>query len=70
MELTPKVRRKLFRELERKGWRVEPSSDGWKCFSPDGKKIITIHATCSDYRAGMNILSEFKKAGFEYSGKR
>lgn len=70
MELTPKVLKKLVRELERTGWQIEETKKGYQCKSPDGLKIVTMHKTCSEYRAGKNVLSELRKGGFEYSGKR
>lgn len=69
MELTPKAMRKLVKELEKSGWRVEEMKSGYKFFSPDGEKIVTMHKTCSDHRAGRNILAELRQGGFEY-GKR
>lgn len=64
MELNPKALRKLFKQLESQGWAIEKSNQGWKCKSPNGQKIVTVHNTVSDHRAGKNILSELRKAGF------
>lgn len=62
--MKPKERKELFRQLQRAGWRVTQARKGWKCYSPDGRHIVTIHNTTSEYRGTRNVLSEFKKAGF------
>lgn len=64
-----KDRKRLFAELEASGWRIERSKSGWKCYSPCGRYIVTMHATPSEYRGARNIMSEFRKAGFQ-SGQR
>lgn len=66
MQFKSKNLRKLIKDLEAQGWRVEPSRSGWKCFSPDGVTVVTIHRTPSDHRAGKNILSELRKGGYSY----
>lgn len=70
MELTPKVMRKLIRELEREGWTIEETKSGYRCKSPNGQKIVTMHKTCSEYRAGKNVLSELRQGGYEHNVKR
>lgn len=70
MELKPKVMKKLVKDLEKAGWVVERTKSGYLCKSPDGKKIVTMHHSCSEYRAGRNVLSELRAGGFEYSVKR
>lgn len=70
MELDRKTLRRLRRELEDAGWRIEETKSGFKCKSPDGKKTVQIHNTTSEYRAGKNILSQLRQGGFEFNGKR
>ena len=60
----PKELKKLFARLKKAGWRIAPSKSGWKCMSPDGKRIVTVHSSASDHRAMLNLRSEFRKAGF------
>lgn len=57
--------RKLVKEVERQGWRVEDRGQRWLCFSPNGHTIVTIHKTPSDHRAIRNTLSELRKGGFD-----
>jgi hypothetical protein len=55
----------LIRDLERQGWRCEPSTDGWMCYPPDKTNgPVSIHKTPSDgnwYNACLRLL---KKRGF------
>lgn len=49
------------------GWRVETrGSNHRQAYSPDGKYIITVAATPSDWRAHMNVKAQFKRAGLDF----
>ncbi len=57
--------KKLVRQLEQQGWRVEERGARFMCFSPDGRTIVPIHKTPSDHRWLKNTLSELRKGGFD-----
>jgi len=65
------MQKRLQRQLTRAGWRLERGNKGGaatKCFSPDGEHIVVMHETPSEYRGQKNLLSEFRRAGFEFHG--
>jgi hypothetical protein len=68
--MNQKQQKKLFRELKRAGWRLEQYSKGMKCFSPDGQSLVIVHTSPSENRAGKNLLSEFRRAGFDPDGRK
>jgi hypothetical protein len=57
--------RKLVKRVERAGWRVEPTRDGWKMFSPNGTDIVTVHTSSSDKRALKNTVGDLRRAGLD-----
>lgn len=63
-----KTQKKLHKELRRAGWRLERHKGGMKCYSPNGKSIVVMHETPSEYRGEKNLMSEFRRAGFEPDG--
>lgn len=66
--MEPKRQKKLFKQLKRAGWRLETYRKGMKCFSPDGDHLVVVHVSNSDHRADKNLISEFRRSGFEFDG--
>ena len=61
-----KAMKKLTKQAEAQGWRVEPTRNGHIRFlAPDGKTIVIWASTPSDHRAWKNGLSQMKRAGFQ-----
>jgi len=51
-------------------WCFERTKNNhWKFFSPDGKHIIVISGTPSDWRAQKKAYADFRKAGMTIKGK-
>jgi len=57
---------KLFKELERQGFRIETKKKGYMIYPAD-KSLgqVTVHKTPSDNRAWNNMLSELRRCGFD-----
>ena len=48
------------------GWRIEQTTGNhWQFFSPDGKTIIVVAGTPSDWRAQRKVAAQFKRVGLE-----
>lgn len=51
------------------GWTFERTKKNqWQFFSPDGKHIIVVSGTPSDWRSQRKIYAQFKKAGLLIKG--
>ena len=37
--------KKLIKEVEKRGWTADPTSDGYQLKHPDGEHMVTIHKT-------------------------
>ena len=61
--------RKVIREAERQGWRVEQTKGGhWRFYAPDGVNIVHAAGTPSDRRSFDNTIAQLRKYGFEWRG--
>lgn len=61
--------KKIIRELERQGWRVERRKSKSTAFSPDGVTQVPIHHTPSDGKGLKNLVSQLKRGGYQRSWK-
>lgn len=62
--------RKIIREAERQGWRVETTRGGHLSFyAPDGENIVTTGSTPSDRRSLDNHIARMRKYGFSWKGR-
>jgi len=51
-------------------WTFERTNNNhWKFFSADGKHIIVVSGTSSDWRAQRKAYADFKRAGLVIPGK-
>jgi hypothetical protein len=58
--------RKLRRDLERKGWRVEKRKEYWLLFPPDGSTApARMPGTPSSQRTWHNLLADLKRKGYK-----
>jgi hypothetical protein len=57
--------KKLLKDAEEQGWRVEKKKAGWMLYSPDGVTKVMIHKTASDHRALDNAISLMRPGGFD-----
>lgn len=58
------------RLAKEQSWTFERTKNNhWKFFSPDGKNIVVISGTPSDWRAQRKAYSDFKKAGMKIKEK-
>lgn len=58
--------RKLRRDLERKGWRVEKRKEYWLLFPPDGSTApARMPGTPSSQRTWSNLLADLKRKGYK-----
>ena len=61
--------RELVRELERQGWRVEPTKGGhFRAFPPQGSPVV-LPSTPSDRRALANTIALLRARGFVWKGR-
>jgi hypothetical protein len=61
--------KKLVREAERQGWRVEPTKSGhWRFYAPDGEHIVHASGTPSDHRSLDNLVAQMRRYGFKWKG--
>ncbi len=59
--------RELIEEAQRQGWRAERTQRGhWQLFAPDGRTIVTLPGTPSDWRAFRNTIAQMRRAGFRW----
>lgn len=63
--------KKLFKEAERQGWRIEGGRKGQvKLIPPDPtKQIVFVHTTPSDHRAMKNTIAEMRRQGIQWPPK-
>lgn len=55
----------LIQEAERQGWRAVRTQKGhWALYAPDGRTIVHLAGTPSDWRAIHNAISRMRRAGF------
>jgi hypothetical protein len=58
--------KKLRRDLERKGWRVEKRQEYWLLFPPDGSTApARMPGTPSSQRTWSNLLADLKRKGYK-----
>ncbi len=53
------------------GWRVEPSSDGYKLYAPSGSGIVLIHKTPSARNWQRKAVSQIRRfdPNFKWKGR-
>jgi hypothetical protein len=53
------------------GWRVEPSSDGFKLFAPSGTGIVVIHKTPSARHWQRKAVGQIRRydSDFKWKGR-
>lgn len=61
--------RRIVRELEKQGWRVERRKSKSVAFSPDGVTEVPVHHTPSDKKSLKNLVSQLKRGGYRPGGK-
>ncbi len=61
--------RRIIRELERQGWRVEWRKSKSMAFSPDGVTQVPVHHTPSDKKSLKNLESQLKRGGYTPEGR-
>lgn len=60
----------LKRLAKEQNWTFERTKNNhWKFFSPDGKHIIVVSGTPSDWRSQRKAYADFKKAGMKIKEK-
>jgi hypothetical protein len=52
------------------GWKVVPSSNGWKVFGADGAFQTVIHRTYHDHRSIDNLRARLRRAGLDLDNGR
>lgn len=58
--------KKLRRDLERNGWRVEKRKEYWLLFPPDGSTApARMPGTPSSQRTWSNLLADLKRKGYK-----
>lgn len=58
--------KKIIRECERQGARIEQTKKGLMIYPPDPtKQPVSVHRTPSDRRALQNTLRDLRHAGFD-----
>lgn len=58
--------RKLIKELEMQGFRVEDKGTKIMIFPPDpSQPIVGTHKTPSDHRAWKNFMADLRRVGFK-----
>jgi len=54
----------IFKVILGQGWRIEQTAKNhFRCYSPDGKHIVTTGGTLSDHRAIANIKANLRRYG-------
>jgi hypothetical protein len=56
---------KILKKAEQQGWRVEDVGRRFKCYSPDGRTLVTVSKTPSSQNAVRAIVNDLKKGGFD-----
>ena len=57
--------KKLLKELDKQGFRVEERKKGYLAYPPDTQfPPVTIHRTPSDYRSWANQMATLRRYGF------
>jgi hypothetical protein len=64
-ELPKEIRTIAERLVSQQGWRYERGNCGAHpvLFAPDGKSMVRISLTSSDYRATRNMIAQIRRAG-------
>lgn len=69
--MSAKEIKKIIKEAERQGWRVEMRSKHYMAFPPDKSHgPVTLPVSPSDHRAVKNVLSEMRRRGFQWPPPR
>jgi predicted RNA binding protein YcfA (HicA-like mRNA interferase family) len=56
--------RKIVKQLEAQGWRIEQGSRHLKAFPPDKSQgMVVIPGTPSDHRSIRNLIAELRRKG-------
>lgn len=63
--MAPKEVKKLVKQLQQQGWRVEERGNRFMAYSPDGVTIVSIHKTPSDHRWLRNTIAQLRQGGFD-----
>lgn len=62
--------KKVIREAEKQGWRVEMTRNGhWRFYAPDGVNIVHAAGTPSDYKSFDNTVARLRHFGFVWKGR-
>jgi len=60
----PSTVRKIVKELEAQGWRVDRRGHTWRCFPPDVElSPVFIAQTPTDHRAIANMMRDLRHSG-------
>lgn len=63
--------KKLLKEAERQGWRVEEGGKNYVLWPPDRtQSMVTVAKTASDVRALQNTIGRMKQRGFSWPPKK
>lgn len=63
--------KKLLKEAERQGWRVEEGGKNYLLWPPDkSQSMVTVAKTASDVKAIHNTIGRMKQRGFKWPPKR
>lgn len=57
--------KKLIKELKKQDFDVDEKGKHPKVYSPDGRWIVTLPSSSSDWRGLKNATSELKKHGYK-----
>ena len=61
--------KKLVKELEQQGWRVEERrSSRLMAYSPDGVTMVPIHKTPGDRKSLKNLVGQLRRGGYKPGG--
>jgi len=61
--------KELLKSVEEQGGKIKPTKKGCQVLAPNGKDIVTLDRTPSDWRALSNAVAELRKAGFTWKGR-
>lgn len=65
MKVRDKEQRRLIEAAVDHGWTVVSKTKNIQLRSPDGKSMVTVHASESDHRANRNTRSRLRRCGVD-----